>query len=108
MVKRNWVFKRNCSISPRQLAMVYALISLTSLLVAIVSTLRGAWFVLGFSVVELVAVGWAFLHYARHASDREQIAFVNHLLSVELMRAGRARRGGGEARSARGEGAARD
>jgi len=81
--------------------MVYALISLTSLLVAIVSTLRGAWFVLGFSVVELVAVGWAFLHYARHASDREQIALVNHLLSVELIQAEQSRRYCLDARSTR-------
>lgn len=91
MIERDWILRRNCSISPRQLAMVYALICLASLMVAVVSALRGAWYVLGFAVLELAAVGWAFLHYARHANDREHITLADHWLFVELIQAERSR-----------------
>jgi|SRR3569623_235102 len=89
MIKRDWVLRRNCSISPRQLAAVYALISLTSLFVAIFVSLRGAWYVLGFALLEQAALGWAFLVYARHARDREQIMLAGHRLRIELIRAER-------------------
>jgi uncharacterized membrane protein len=55
------------------------------LAVAIFFTWRGAWYVLCFSVAELSAVGFAFLRYARHASDREHIALIDDCLLVELI-----------------------
>lgn len=85
MAKRDWVLKRNCSISPRQLAMAFAVLCMLSLTVAIFFTLHGAWYVLWFSVVELSAVGWAFFRVARHATDREHIALIDECLVVELI-----------------------
>ena len=91
MTKRDWVFKRNCSLTPRQLAKAYAVLSLGSLSVAIYFSINGAWYVFGFSILELSAVGLAFLHYARHATDREHIALTGDCLLVELIQAERAR-----------------
>lgn len=91
MVKREWTLSRNCSITPRQLGLAYAALCAVSLCVAIFFTWRGAWYVLGFSVLELVAVGSAFLLYARHATDRERIALTDDCLLVELIQVERVR-----------------
>lgn len=84
---REWVLKRNCSIAPRQLAMVYAALCSVSLTVAVWFTLRGAWYILGFAVLELAAVGLAFFHYGRHATDRERIVLSEDTLLIELIQA---------------------
>ena len=87
MSSREWILKRNCSIAPRQLAMVYAGLCSVSLTVAVLFTLRGAWYILGFAVLELAAVGLAFFHYGRHATDRERIVLSEDTLLIELVRA---------------------
>jgi uncharacterized membrane protein len=91
MARREWVLKRNCSISPRQLATVYAALCSVSLGIATFFTVRGAWYVLGFAILEMSALGLAFLHYARHATDREHIALIDDCLLVELIQAEHAR-----------------
>lgn len=85
-MNREWLLRRNCSISPRQLAKAYAILCTASLAVAIYFTYRGAWFILGFSLMELTAVTCAFIHYARHATDRERIVLTDDWLLVELVR----------------------
>ena len=45
-----------------------------------------------FAWLELLAVGWAFLVYARHAGDGEKIVLQGGQLVVELETAGRTRR----------------
>lgn len=87
MSSREWILKRNCSIAPRQLAMVYAALCSVSLTVAVLFTLRGAWYILGFAVLELAAVGLAFFHYGRHATDRERIVLNEDTLLIELIQA---------------------
>ena len=87
MTQRNWIFKRNCSLTPRQLAKAYAALCLLSLSVATYFSVQGAWYIFGFSILELSAVGLAFLHYARHATDREHIALTDDCLLVELIQA---------------------
>ncbi|WP_373281449.1 DUF2244 domain-containing protein [Herbaspirillum rubrisubalbicans] len=47
---------------------------MVSLTVALGFTLHGAWTILFFSVIELLAVGAAMLVYARHATDCEVVA----------------------------------
>lgn len=84
MANREWVLKRNCSISPRQLVKAFAVLCTVSLMVATFFTLRGAWYVLWFAVIEMSAVGWAFFWFARHATDREHIALIDECLLVEL------------------------
>lgn len=92
MVTREWVLSRNCSISPRRLALVYAALCTASLTVATVFTLHGAWYVLGFAILEMAAVGAAFFFYARHAVDREHIALIDDWLVVELIQKEQVRR----------------
>ncbi|GAC1326673.1 MAG: DUF2244 domain-containing protein [Collimonas sp.] len=87
MIKREWDLRRNCAIAPRQLGFFYAILCATSLAVAIGFTLRGAWFVLLFAVLEMSAVAIAFLIYARHATDREHIAMLDDYLLVEVIQA---------------------
>jgi uncharacterized membrane protein len=68
-----WVMRRNCSITPRQMMGAYGSLSAFSLLIAIGFWFQGAPFVLGFAGIELACLGVALLVYARHAGDRESI-----------------------------------
>lgn len=85
MAPRDWVLKRNCSLSPRQTLLAYAVLCAMSLLVASFFVAQGAWLVLGFAAIELLSVGVAFVLYARHATDREHIALNDDCLLVELI-----------------------
>lgn len=89
--RHEWLLKRNCSLSPRQLALAYAVLCVASFSVALMFTLQGAWFVLAFSVFEMTVVALAFLHYARHATDHEHIALDDGCLLVESIEAGEVR-----------------
>jgi uncharacterized membrane protein len=82
-MKREWHLKRNCSLTPRQLAKAYLLLCCGSFGIAVAFTLQGLWIVFAFAVVEMAAVGAALLHYARHALDREHIALTDRCLLVE-------------------------
>lgn len=85
MTTQVWVIRRNCSLSPRQLILAYVALGTLSLLVASFFTLYGAWYVLAFSVVEIVALGCALVVCGRHANDREYIALESNRLLVELV-----------------------
>lgn len=88
----HWVLRRNCSVTPRQLGVMYGVLATGSLAVAGFFWSRGAWMVLPFSAVELVAVAVAFLAYARHAADGERISVSCGRLVVEREDAGRLQR----------------
>ncbi len=87
-----WSLKRNCSVTPAQLGWLYASLCVVSLGVAVGFWSQGATLVLPFALLELVAVGSAFLVYARHATDRERIRLLDGQLVVEQETAGRIRR----------------
>jgi len=87
MATREWVLKKNCSISPRQLAKAYLAICCASLMVASYFTWQGAWLIMVFAVLEMAGVATAFLYFGRHATDRECIALNEAELVVELVRA---------------------
>lgn len=91
MIRHEWLLKRNCSLSPRQLAFAYAVLFFMSFAVAMLCLLHGAWQVFAFSIVEMTAVAAAFLHYARHATDHEHIALSEGCLLVEQVLAGEVR-----------------
>lgn len=67
------IARRNCALSPCQLAQAYLAIALVSLAVASVCAALGAWVVVPWAGVELLAVGVAFLWWGRHANDGERI-----------------------------------
>jgi uncharacterized membrane protein len=87
MATREWILKKNCSITPRQLAKAYMALCVASFLVASYFVVHGAWLVMVFSVLEMTAVGVAFMYFARHATDRELIALGDDGLVVELVQA---------------------
>ncbi|WP_204734095.1 DUF2244 domain-containing protein [Hydrogenophaga laconesensis] len=87
-----WSLKRNCSVTPAQLGGLYASLCAVSLGVAGFLWSQGAMLVLPFAVLELVAVGAAFLVYARHAADSERIRLLDGRLVVEQETAGRVKR----------------
>jgi len=84
-----WRLRRNCSIAPAQLAALYASLCAVSLGVAGFFWTHGASLVLPFAAIELVAVGAAFLVYARHAADGERVCLMPRTLVVEQETGGR-------------------
>lgn len=86
-VMKDWLIKRNCSVSPRQFVCFYVSLALFSLLIALLLLLRGAWLVLPFTGVELLVVGAAFVAYARHAVDYEHIRLFPNRLVIEQVSA---------------------
>jgi uncharacterized membrane protein len=88
----DWMLKRNCSVTPSQLGWMYGSLCFVSLGIGVFFWMQGARLVLGFAWIELVAVGLAFLAYARHAADGETISLQGGRLVVELELAGRRER----------------
>ncbi|MDP2257816.1 MAG: DUF2244 domain-containing protein [Polaromonas sp.] len=84
-----WLFKRPCSLTPAQLAWTYVSLCVVSLAIAGFFWSQGATLVMPFAGVELLAVGIAFLAYARHAGDAEKIILQSGQLVVEQEMAGR-------------------
>ncbi|MBJ7257872.1 MAG: DUF2244 domain-containing protein [Akkermansiaceae bacterium] len=84
----SWEFRRNCSVTPGQLAASFVLISLVSLTIGAFCWFQGAVLVLPFASLELLAVGTAFVVYARHALDGERIWLESNVVVVESENAG--------------------
>jgi uncharacterized membrane protein len=87
--RHEWLSKQNCSLTPAQLAFVFAALSGLSLAIAGLFALSGAWMVLPFALVEVSALGIAFVFHARHATDYERIVLSPEGLLVEISRASR-------------------
>jgi uncharacterized membrane protein len=78
-----WRLWRNCAIRPAQLLAVYAALCAVVLLIGGFFYVQGASFVLGFAGLELLALGAAFLFFARHAADRETLTLTGSSLQIE-------------------------
>jgi len=87
-----WSLKRNCSVTPAQLAWLYVSLCVVSLGIAGFFWSQGATLVMPFAWLELIVVGAAFTVYARHAADGERIVLQGRHLVVELESAGRLER----------------
>ena len=87
-----WLLKRNCSVTPSQLLGLFMSISVVSLGIATFFWFQGATLVMPFAWIELIAIGAAFMVYARHARDGEKISLHGGQLVVELEIAGRLQR----------------
>lgn len=86
-----WLLKRNCSLTPRQAASAYGALCGALLLIGLGFTLRGAWWVLAFALLEIGGTVLAMLHFARHAGDGERISLSTECLLVERVEAGQLR-----------------
>jgi len=78
-----WLLKRNCSTTPRQMMGFYASLCALSLVIGAFFWAQGATLVMPFAWIELVAVGTALLIYSRHATDNERIRLQPGRLTVE-------------------------
>lgn len=92
LVSIEWLLKRNCSLSPKQLLAVYASLCVMSLGIATYFWMNGATLVMPFAWIELLVVGAALLFYARHATDQECIALQPGRLTVEHLSGGHVER----------------
>lgn len=88
----SWRLRRNCSVTPAQLLLVYLMLCALSLTIGVFFWIQGAPFVTGFAGLEMLVVGWAFVVYARHATDGEWISLQGASLVVERETAGRRER----------------
>ncbi|HQX60309.1 MAG TPA: DUF2244 domain-containing protein [Burkholderiaceae bacterium] len=84
-----WFLRRNCSVTPRQLAWIYLSLCAVSLGLGVMFWFLGATLVLPIAWLELMLVGAAFLVYARHATDGETIRLDDGQLVIEQESAGR-------------------
>jgi uncharacterized membrane protein len=88
-MQREWILKRNCSLTPRQLGAAYLALCAGAFGIALALWfLHGIWLVLAFAVLEMAAIGAALLHYGRHALDYEHIALTDRCLLVERVLGG--------------------
>lgn len=87
-----WLLQRNCSVTPGQLLGLFASLSVVSLGIATFFWFQGATLIMPFAWAELLAVGIAFVVYARHARDGEKISLQGKQLVIELQTAGRLER----------------
>lgn len=78
-----WLLKRNCSTTPRQMMGFYTSLCLVSLAVGAFFWIQGAKLVMPFASLEILAVGAALLVYSRHATDSERIRLQPGRLTVE-------------------------
>lgn len=70
----SWFLRRNCSVTPAQLAWLYASLCALSLGVATIFWFQGAVLVLPFAWLELAAIGIALFVHARQAAQRPVLA----------------------------------
>ncbi len=78
-----WRLWRHCSITPRQLTVVYLSLCGIALLIGGFFFVQGARVVLAFAGLELLALGLVLPVFARHADDGETLTLVGGKLLVE-------------------------
>jgi uncharacterized membrane protein len=81
--RQQWLCRPNCALRPGQLAAVFGAVAAMSLVVAGAFAWSGAWMVLPFACLEVLALGLAFAIHARHVLDYEQIVLGPDGLEVE-------------------------
>lgn len=79
-----WVSKRNCALTPGQLALLLAVPAGASLLIAIGFASRGAWWILVFALIEVTGLVAAYLCYARFAGAYERLVLSPGRLILEF------------------------
>ena len=89
--RREWLLKRNCSLTPRQTMISWAVLVAMSLGVGLFCTWHGASLVLVFTALEITAVTAAFVLYSRHATDFDRVVLDQGLVTIDKMRGGRTR-----------------
>jgi uncharacterized membrane protein len=81
----NWKLKRNCSIAPRQLILVFVALNVVSFTIAIGFALFGPWVIVPFAGVEMLVLGIAFWVWSQHATDYERVAIENGKITLQVV-----------------------
>jgi len=79
-----WIFRRNCSISPKQMAIIFAFLACISLIIGISFYVAGALLILPFSCLEIIALVIAFFYNAIHANDYEKLTIDSSFVTLEF------------------------
>ena len=83
---QQWVFRHNCSLTPKQLVAWFISLWIVSTLIATGFLMAGLWVVIPFAGLEMLLVATAFLYYARHAADFDCVRISPGHLVVERSR----------------------
>ena len=86
------IARRNCSLQGAERWRAFWLVALVSGLIAVAFASIGAWPILPFTGLELIALYVAFRRFARDAGDYEQVTIQGDRLVVEAHTRGRVRR----------------
>src|SRR5882724_4792817 len=84
-VVAEFVVRRNCSLSPAAMMLVFGSVAALSFAFGIAFAALGAWMILPFAGVELLALGAALAVHGLHATDCERVRVAGDLVSVEVM-----------------------
>ena len=77
------IVRPNCSLSPRGMMYVVAIIATISLSIGIAFSLIGAWLILPFAGLEVLAVGYVFYYIHCHSGDYESITIEGDTVLIE-------------------------
>ena len=77
--------KRNCSISPIQLAVIFLILGIISLSIGAIFYIFGATLILPFAFLEIFALFAAYFYNAMHANDYERLNIENDHVFFESM-----------------------
>jgi uncharacterized membrane protein len=79
----SWHLKRNISISPTQLALIFGALGLVSLVIGFAFYWAGASLILPFSIFEIAALMVAYFYNAIHANDYETLTLNGNVIRIE-------------------------
>ena len=77
-----WFLKRNCSISPYQLAGIFLLLAIISLTIGVTFYVMGATLILPYCFLEILVLFLAFLYNAKHANDYEKLVIEPNIIRL--------------------------
>jgi len=86
------LLKRNCSIAPGRLLLVFGLLGALTVGIASAFAMLGAWLILPFAGLEVLMLAAAFWMTAQHATDHERIERARERLTVDVREGERLRR----------------
>ena len=80
--QKEWLLKKNCTLSPKQFGSAIIFVGSLSLVIALAWAFNGVWVILPFAFIG-VALLIAFFVYSRHATDFERIVLTKSEICVE-------------------------
>ena len=84
-VVAEFVLRRNCSLSPGALMLVFGSVAALSFAFGVMFAALGAWMILPFAGLELAALGAAFVIHGLHATDCERVRVAGDVVTVEVV-----------------------